>query len=454
VTQGVTLTEEALAAGVLVGGKYRLVSQCGTGSMGSVWSAEHLGLAQRVAIKFLHRWLESTRGGRERFEREAKIAATLGEGSLHFPRVLDFATLEDGTAYIVMELLHGESLEQRLQRSIVPFVEAAGIVCQLCDALQLAHDNGILHRDLKPANVFLCDTEDGLLVKILDFGVARISTAGAYVTTQQGLLLGSPNYMSPERMIEGAAVDSRADLWAVAVMTYLATTGTMPFGRHENIQDLCVAILQGDIVAPSSIVANLPATFDAWVRRGLAKNIGDRFPTAHAMTEALVAVVPSARPARSVPPSALGSRSMPPAAFAGDSLRPAGVPARARAAPMVAVAIALLLVAGVVGWFVSRPGSVASRATGPTAASQVAATPSLLAPSLPGAEATSGAAALAKAPAASPTPSVADASAPGASVGRTPLLSPGRVSSPNRALPSGSPLVRKAAEQWKKGDEM
>jgi eukaryotic-like serine/threonine-protein kinase len=448
--------EEALAPGGLVAEKYRLLAICGAGSMGSVWSAEHVELGHEVAIKFLHRWLEGTRGGRERFEREAKIAATLGERSAQFPRVMDFARLDDGTAYIVMELLRGESLEARLHRSTLPLAEAVEITRQLCTALQLAHDSGIVHRDLKPANVFLCRGQDGgVLVKVLDFGVARASMQGAYVTTQQGLLLGSPNYMSPERMIEGAVVDSRADLWAVAVMVYFMMVGRLPFGRHENVQDLCIAILQGEPDPPSGLVPELPAAFDDWVRRALAKNIADRFPSAHAMTESLAAITAAGAPASS---ARIDAAMLPSSAPTLDeSSQVPRLPGRRPRGVVLAAGVVVVVVAGVsLAVQMHRPPALTELPS--STATPMVADPARASP--PVAIVTSPAAA--PAPAAPPSSAIAGAGqgALASSVSPPPLgasTPPASSRVPgvrDRPTASGPSVVRKAAAQWKKGDEM
>ena len=180
---------EVVAVGLLVGERYRVVERLGQGAMGAVWRAEHTSLGSAVAIKFLHQAIASERDARARFVREAKIAARLGELSRHVTRVSDHGVLAGGTPYLVMELLRGEGLDERLKRQArLPMELVVTIATQLCRALQVAHDSGVVHRDLKPANVFLCvDEDDAPLVKLLDFGVAKALLENeAFMTSRRG----------------------------------------------------------------------------------------------------------------------------------------------------------------------------------------------------------------------------------------------------------------------------
>src|SRR5580704_18409745 len=169
-------TSSLIVPGAVLAGKFRLDALVGEGGMGSVWSATHVGLAQAVAIKFISRDFVRSEEALRRFDSEAKAAAQLR--SRHVVQVFDTGTLEDGTPYIAMEILHGETLQTRVHRAgPVPLVEGVEIVRQCCRALSRAHAAGIVHRDIKPDNIFLAqsnDDEGGFLVKILDFGIAKI----------------------------------------------------------------------------------------------------------------------------------------------------------------------------------------------------------------------------------------------------------------------------------------
>src|SRR5690349_22595964 len=187
-----------LERGQILSGKYRLDAEIGRGGMGIVWRSTRLDLGSFVALKVMHGAAANNPGGFERFSREARAAASLN--SPHVVRVIDFGV--DPTthaAFIAMELLRGESLEQRLARCApLPPASVARVITQVARALSEAHALGIVHRDLKPANIFLVENADDELVKLLDFGVAKaIGALGAGIATATGDMMGTPYYMSP-----------------------------------------------------------------------------------------------------------------------------------------------------------------------------------------------------------------------------------------------------------------
>ncbi len=287
-------TQVHLREGLLIADKYALVEPIGTGSMGTVWKATHAMLGHAVAIKFLHSSVQAHLGGRGRFELEAKLSARLGEASRHICRVMDFGVMGSDTAYVVMDLLQGEELSMRLrnQRQL-PLPLLVEIVAQLCRALTVAHDAGVIHRDLKPANVFLCKAEEGqdLLVKLLDFGVAKASLEHEDTqATRAGTIFGTPGYMSPEQIASDGELDFRSDLWSVAVMAYRMAVGRTPFGSGK-LHELGIRILSIDPPTPSSLRPDLPKEFDEWVRKGLAKNREDRFGSATELAIALAEAI-------------------------------------------------------------------------------------------------------------------------------------------------------------------
>ncbi len=226
--------------GRVIAGKFRLEWPIGRGGMGTVWAAMHLQLDMPVAVKFMDPSAADA-DGRLRFEREARAIAQLR--SPHVVQVLDHG-VDNGTPYIVMELLEGEDLEARLRRTkklAIPV--ATRIFSQSARALRRAHDAGIVHRDLKPNNVFLARVDDEEVVKLLDFGVAKLQWNGALdphnESTQQGLLLGSPCYMSPEQARGHKNIDHRSDLWSLAVILFRSLTGVRPFDAN-TIADLII----------------------------------------------------------------------------------------------------------------------------------------------------------------------------------------------------------------------
>ena len=299
-----TLSGDQLMQGEIVAAKYRLVERCGSGGMGSVWRATHLGLDSTVAIKFLHGSVSRQSEARARFEQEAKICARLGDESHHVVRVTDHGITERGRPFLVMELLKGESLADRLEREgSLPLSLAAAITAQLCRALHVAHVAGVVHRDLKPANVFLSRSgaaaDDGVLVKLLDFGVAKATLAMEDLgVTRAGFIVGTPAYMSPEQITAEKFLDARADLWSVVAIVYRMVVGAPPFGSG-GIADLGKRITRDEPVAPSQLVADLPKAFDAWIARGLEKGRDDRFQTTTDLADSLTEVARGAHPAGS-----------------------------------------------------------------------------------------------------------------------------------------------------------
>lgn len=306
-SDGEPLERSALGPGVVIADRYRLADRIGDGGMGSVWRATHVTLAHDVAIKFLHRSEMSGRG-RARFEREARLAARLGEASRYITRVIDHGVYRETQPYLVMELLIGETLSARARRQrMLPLALTARWIRQLCRALQVAHGAGVIHRDLKPSNIFLARTEfdDEALVKLMDFGVAKSTAENEESeTTSAGTIIGTPGYMSPEQIL-CKRLDARTDLWGVAACVYRLTTGRMPFGQG-GVAELGLRILATDPPAPSSINPALPRELDAWMAKALSKNTEDRFQSARDLADALSVIadnraVDASAPALPVP---------------------------------------------------------------------------------------------------------------------------------------------------------
>ncbi|MBI2391267.1 MAG: serine/threonine protein kinase, partial [Deltaproteobacteria bacterium] len=212
-----------IGPGSLVNGKYRLGRLLGEGGMGSIFEARHEFLGTEVALKFLHPVLSSRPHVVARFVQEARVSANIK--SPHVVSVVDVDQSPEGLAFLVMELLHGEPLSSRLAREpVLPLPLVVGIALQVLLALEVAHGFGVVHRDMKPENVFLTDApgapgadSQGLLVKILDFGIAKLRTLGEVRAqlTRPGVVMGTPEYMAPEQVFAADAVDARADLYAL-----------------------------------------------------------------------------------------------------------------------------------------------------------------------------------------------------------------------------------------------
>jgi len=254
--------------------------------MGSVWAAEHLTLRSKVAVKLIDPTLATSSVVVQRFEREARAAASLR--SPNVVQVLDFG-VDEGSPYLVMELLNGESLAERLHRcAALPPREIALVMEQIGRAVSRAHAAGFVHRDLKPDNVFLVEDGPDFFVKVLDFGIAKSIRAipdesGTHLT-QTGALIGTPHYMSPEQA-DGRA-DARSDLWSMAVIAFQCTTGHLPFSG-SSLPALLRSICYDPPVMPSC-VAPVPPGFDAWFLRAVARDSTQRYQTSKELLEALL----------------------------------------------------------------------------------------------------------------------------------------------------------------------
>jgi serine/threonine protein kinase len=262
--------------------------------MGSVWEGRHASLGTRVAVKFIEAEYAHSADARQRFDNEARAAATIE--SKHAIQVYDHGLSADGRPYIVMELLLGEPLDARLKRvGRLHATDTARIIQQVCRGLHRAHERGIIHRDLKPENIFLVHNsdDDDEIAKVLDFGIAKIkATPGALGIssgTKTGTLLGTPFYMSPEQARGLRNVDHRSDLWSLGVIVFRCITGVLPFDG-ESLGDLLVKICTGPIPVPSQFAPGLPPQIDAWMARALDREPAQRFQTAQELADALLTV--------------------------------------------------------------------------------------------------------------------------------------------------------------------
>jgi eukaryotic-like serine/threonine-protein kinase len=265
---------EPLSEGSVIGRKYRLESLLGEGGMGSVWRAFNVQLEVPVAIKVLRADLAASELG-ERLRVEARAAAKLVHPSI--VRVFDIGDTETGDPFIVMELLNGESLGDRLEReeSLSPQV-ALQLLLPIAEALALAHSRGVVHRDLKPDNIFLAAEGGGVQPKLLDFGIAKLITNldGAPTLTQTGTLLGSPDYMSPEQAYGRADIDQRSDVWAFCVVLYETLAGIAPFGGDSN-STILRSVVQDKPVS-IELLAKVDPKLASLIHWGLAKDRDER----------------------------------------------------------------------------------------------------------------------------------------------------------------------------------
>ena len=271
----------------------RLQRLLGQGGMGSVWVADHAGLGTQVAVKVMSRAVAGDPELVARFRREAAAAAQLK--SPHVAQVFDHGISSDETPYIVMELLEGEDLGKRVEREgALPLEVVSEVVTQVAKALQRAHQLGIVHRDIKADNIFLTDHDGELLVKVLDFGIAKINTGSDVSMTSTQGTFGTPLYMSPEQLMSAKHVDARADLWSLGVAAYYMLTKRFPYSG-ETVGAISVAVHKGDHKAASSLRPGLSAEVDAWFQRAFRNDPAERFASAKEAAEALRAALASSR---------------------------------------------------------------------------------------------------------------------------------------------------------------
>jgi tRNA A-37 threonylcarbamoyl transferase component Bud32 len=255
--------------GTNVGG-YRISGLLGEGGMGSVWVATHSMMGRDAVIKFLKPELSHHEEMIRRFFNEARAAASIEDPGI--VNVFDVGKLDDGRAFIVMERLRGESLAERLRKRRLSVEETALILRLLARSLGAAHGAGIVHRDLKPDNIFLVADRDlpgGERTKILDFGIAKLA-GGATMATRAGSIFGTPAYMAPEQCNDSAAVDHRADLYALGCIAYEMLSGAPPFGLGGL--EILAAQLRDEPAPLSSRVAGVPPGLEAVIHRLLAKS--------------------------------------------------------------------------------------------------------------------------------------------------------------------------------------
>jgi serine/threonine-protein kinase len=261
-------------------GQYRVTGVLGEGGMGIVYAAEHTLLDRPAAVKVLLPKLSGEQEIVTRFFNEARAATAIRHPGI--VEVYDFGWTSDGSAFIVMEHLQGETLRARRQRRPMRWSTALALVRQIAGALAAAHAKGIVHRDLKPDNIFLVpdpEVPGGERIKLLDFGIAKL--AGALPSrhkTQTGMMMGTPTYMAPEQC-RGVAVDSRADLYALGCILFELCTGRPPFiGEGEG--DVLVAHIHEPPPTIASLVDGVPEEIELLVQRMLAKSPADRVQTA------------------------------------------------------------------------------------------------------------------------------------------------------------------------------
>jgi len=394
-------------------GNYVVREKIGEGGMGVVYRAEHPHIKRHVAIKVLHPGADRNPEVVHRFFNEARAATEIRNA--HIVEVMDFGELPEGTPYLVMEWLEGESLGSLLRATRkLPVPRAAHILSGIARALKAAHSKGVVHRDLKPDNVFLVRVEgEPDLIKVLDFGIAKLLVSGmpARYQTQTGAIIGTPAYMSPEQCRGAKEIDHRSDVYSLGVMGYQMLTGRLPF-EAEAFGELLLKHMTEKPPPPSAIEPSVPEAISSAIAAALEKEPEKR-PTVDQLVSVMEGGSPSAlffatgRAGGTVPmPTSGVGAGEASAGVAGATSRPAragagphttlgasaselglggtGSASARRRARVIALGVGIVAAAAVALFVVTRPPSRASAppvAVGPSAAAPASPSPASVAPS-------------------------------------------------------------------------
>jgi eukaryotic-like serine/threonine-protein kinase len=374
-----------LGVGHVLHGKYRLVRLLGDGGMGAVYEATHQRLGTHVAIKVLHAEISLRPGIVERFLQEARVSAQIR--SPHVAQVIDVDQTPEGDAYMVMELLEGETLLHLLDRERkLSIAVACAFTLQVLEALEAAHSLGVVHRDLKPENVFVTHGTQRTVVKLIDFGIAKVHRDGAANLTLAGVAMGTAEYMAPEQAFSADRADARSDLYAVGVMLYEMLSGLRPV-EGDDPRTIAAKVERGEIKALVHALPTVPPPLAGFAHRAMAARPEMRFQSAAEMRVGLEKLVshdaggtlplhliapvassqePPTTQATAAPSTLRGTpidhAYGPPPPLLDDSVPPP--PTRSSALPLIALAV-LLGVAAVVGLaFLQQPRASAIQKAG------------------------------------------------------------------------------------------
>ena len=266
-------------------GPYTILGEIARGGMAAVYAAEHESLGHRIGLKVLHQQFRTDRKIRSRFLEEARLLA-----NFRHPNILAVQDILEskGFAAIVMELLDGSTLQQYYQARGLPrpVPEVLMTFLAMTRALEQAHSKGVVHRDLKPSNIYLHCADDVVIPKLMDFGIAKLIDQEGEALTRTGALLGTPQYMAPEQFRDSSKVDLRADIFAMGVMMYEATTGRLPFSG-DAVTEVMHKILNEEPQAPTLVLDEIPEAFETVVMRCLRKNRDQRYGSAAQLRMAL-----------------------------------------------------------------------------------------------------------------------------------------------------------------------
>ena len=276
----------------------RLANPIGRGRMGDVWSADHLAMNKKVAVKFVGAAdnAEIDQEALERFRLEAHASAQID--SPHAVQIFDYGVMEGSVPYLVMEFLQGETLTARLERAPHGLAtdQAAKVIAEVASALSVAHAHGIVHRDIKPDNIFIAQSRQGEVTKVLDFGIAKRSGPEQQRLTVRGVVMGSPEHMSPEQVAD-KDVDPQFDLWALAVVAYKCVVGAPPF-TGSGVGQVFQSIINATYKPATQGRRDLPAALDGFFARAFELEPTRRFGSAGELASAFHVAAASRNRAR------------------------------------------------------------------------------------------------------------------------------------------------------------
>ena len=280
---GSTLRSAAGAAdliGSVIADRYHIVKKLGEGGMGAVYLGEHVKMGRKSAIKVMTQSMVNDPDAIARFNREAANAARINHSNVC--AIYDFGETKEGLIYLAMEFIEGGALTDAIEAGAIPPRRAASIIEQAGQALQAAHDLGIVHRDLKPDNIMITKARDGSdVVKVVDFGIAKaMSGEEGQKVTKTGLVVGTPEYMSPEQL-SGDKLDGRSDIYSLALVFYRMLTGTLPF-QADSAQETMIKRLTDDPLPLNQAVpgGHFPDTLQQVMDRALARMPSERYASA------------------------------------------------------------------------------------------------------------------------------------------------------------------------------
>jgi eukaryotic-like serine/threonine-protein kinase len=369
--------------GQTIDGRYLVEGVLGEGGMGVVYRARHTGIDRKVAIKVLRSEFANDPEILERFVLEAKTATALGNP--HIVDILDFGRLSDGSTYFAMEHLDGISLTEAINQRLTA-ERIAKIALQVCDGLGAAHEKNIVHRDLKPDNIFILQRGGGDFVKLLDFGIAKVSTDAKNKLTRAGAVFGTPHYMSPEQAA-GTTVDHRADIYALGVILYEMASGKLPFDA-DNFMGILTQHMYRSPIPIRALVNNsdCPPGLEAIVQKCLEKLPGSRYQSVHELADDLRKFLAGQIPKAVNELLGRSNRVTGPQVDyfkqAGPALMIPGTPPKTRASrsPLVAVAAVLFIGAVAFGGYVLWSRQASNEPSVPTAPVAATAPPPTQAP--------------------------------------------------------------------------